>query len=428
MAARRQLPPSRRLRILLTDGSGLTSRQVATIASDAGHEVEVLSPDPMALTRFTRTVRHVHRVPPYWDDPIRWLDAALEVAAGRRVDVLFPTQEQVAALAAADDRVRSAGIRTVVPPWEGLVQVQDKLSAHATLSALGLPQPPSTVARTAAELGAVTGLPAFVKLPIGTASRGVARVGNAAELARVALEWDAAGCFDDGGVVVQEPVDGPLAMVQSVFAHGVLVAFHATLRVREGASGGASHKRSVDLAVMAGHLSALGSALAWHGALSMDVMLDDRGPWVIDVNPRLVEPVNAWRSGVDLVAPMLELALDGSPPVQAPGRPGVATHQGLLAVLGAAAGRRPRRAVLHELGGMLTHNGDYRGSTEELTPPAHDWRTLAPVVIAATSVLVHPGSWRRFSSSASSNYALSPEGWRQLIAVRSARGGDTPVH
>ena len=190
----------------------------------------------------------------------------------------------------------------------------------------------------------------------------------------------------------------------------------------------ASHKRSVDLAVMAGHVSVLGSALAWHGALSMDVMLDDRGPWVIDVNPRLVEPVNAWRSGVDLVAPMLELALDGSPPVQAPGRPGVATHQGLLAVLGAAAGRRPRRAVLHELGSMLTHNGDYRGSTEELTPPVHDWRTLAPVIIAATSVLVHPESWRRFSSSASSNYALSPEGWRQLIAVRSARGGDTPVH
>jgi hypothetical protein len=34
-------------------------------------------------------------------------------------------------------------------------------------------------------------------------------------------------------------------MVQSVFDQGELVAFHTNARVREGASGGASHKRSL---------------------------------------------------------------------------------------------------------------------------------------------------------------------------------------
>jgi hypothetical protein len=34
-----------KVRVLLTDSSGLTSRQAATQLSVAGHEVEVLSPD-----------------------------------------------------------------------------------------------------------------------------------------------------------------------------------------------------------------------------------------------------------------------------------------------------------------------------------------------------------------------------------------------
>ncbi len=46
-------PPAVKLpivRVLLTDGSGLTARQVATELSLAGHRVEVLTPDPLALT------------------------------------------------------------------------------------------------------------------------------------------------------------------------------------------------------------------------------------------------------------------------------------------------------------------------------------------------------------------------------------------
>jgi len=37
--------------------------------------------------------------------------------------------------------LRTARVRTVVPPFSSLVQVQDKLSATATLKVVGLPQP-----------------------------------------------------------------------------------------------------------------------------------------------------------------------------------------------------------------------------------------------------------------------------------------------
>src|SRR5262249_7350472 len=150
-------------------------------------------------------------------------------------------------------------------------------------------------------------------------------------------------------VLVQRPIAGTLVMIQSVFAHGTLVAAHVNLRVRSGSGGGASHKESLDLSVARDHIRFLGEHLRWHGALSADAILTSEGPVYIDINPRLVEPGNAWRAGVDLVSPMLDVACGNTPLVQPPGRPGVKTHQLLLAILGAAqfSGRRSR--VMDEL-------------------------------------------------------------------------------
>src|SRR5436853_6141192 len=76
-------------------------------------------------------------MPSYGRDPWRWLDAALAVARGYGYEVLFPTQEQVAVLARAADRVAQAWVATAVPSFEALVRVQDKVSAAATLAEAG---------------------------------------------------------------------------------------------------------------------------------------------------------------------------------------------------------------------------------------------------------------------------------------------------
>ncbi len=282
-------------------------------------------------------------------------------------DVLLPTQEQVAVLSASAERLRAEGVRSVVPPFAALARVQDKLAAHATLAELELPQPNATVITDAAAFGAWDRLPVFVKTPIGTASSGVRYVVSRADLAALARAWAAEGLLDDG-VLVQSPVEGNLVMIQAVFCRGQLVASHANLRVREGANGGASHKRSIDLPVVREHLRVLGESLAWHGPLSLDAILTADHPTYIDINPRLVEPGNARRSGVDLVAPMLDLAYETDPRPQPTGRPGTRTHQLLLAVLGAAQHRGTRRSVLAELVAASRHQGDYANSVEELTP------------------------------------------------------------
>ena len=413
------------MRILLTDGSGLTSRQVAGRLGAAGHTVGVLSPDPRGLARFTRSVRAVHPVPAYGLDPFAWFDAACEAMVSGGYDLLFPTQEQVAVLALMDRELEARGIATPVASFRAVAAVQDKVAARATLERLGLPQPNSEVLHTAAELVAIDVLPVFVKVPIGTATTGVHRVTDRPALEALADQLDRAGVFADGGVVAQNPVLGPLAMVQTVFDDGRLVAAHANLRVREGARGGASHKCSVELPEVIAALELLGRDLQWRGALSADAIVGPDGPVLIDINPRLVEPVNAWRSGVDLVGAMLEVAAGRSserqPERQPPGRAGVHTHQLLLAVLGAAQDGRGRRGVIRELTDACRHRGTYAASTEELTPVRGDWRAAVPVAAAVAATMVKPSLWQELASGSVANYALTPEAWIALRARHAER-------
>jgi glutathione synthase/RimK-type ligase-like ATP-grasp enzyme len=394
------------MRILLSDGAGLAARQSATVLSELGHQVEALSPDRWCLCGLTGRVRKVHRVPGLGAGPLAWLDTALDVAARIQADVLLPVQEQVTVMSRARDRITGAGLLTAVPDFTALAQVQDKVAAFRTLTRLGLPQPPATVVTSADELLATAELPVYAKAPIGTASAAVRHVSTRAELGQLAASWP----WGHPGLLIQQPVPGPLVMVQSVFARGELVACHACLRVREGTGGGASHKLGIALPAAQEAITALGTALGWHGALSADMILADDGPQFIDVNPRLVEPVNAYRSGVDLAGAMIQVARSGSAPPQPPGPPGARTHQLLLAVLGAAQHGGRRRDVLRELGQALTRTGEYRGSTEELTPA---WSV--PVAAAAVATLISPAAWRRFADGATSAYSLTPAAWQELL-------------
>jgi hypothetical protein len=406
--------------VLLSDGAGLTSRQCATILARAGHRVEALSPAGLRLARMTRHVRRVHDVPAVGRDPLGWLDAALDVAVRRGADVLLPVQEQAAVMALGLDRIEAAGLATAVPSFAGLAQVQDKVTAYRTLARIGLPQPSAVIAASAAELVAAgeTGRAAFVKTPIGTASAGVQRIGSREEFRALAADYEQRGAFAGGGVLVQQPVAGRLVMVQSVFARGELVAFHACQRVREGAQGGASHKLGLDLPGARDHMARLGAALDWHGALSADVITGPDGLWFIDINPRLVEPVNALASGVDLTGALLEVATSGTSRPQPAGRPGMRTHQLLLAVLGAAQ-RGKRLDVARELASAAAGLGPYRGSREELTPVRGDWLAPLPVAAAGLVTLIRPDWWRRLAGGSVGAYSLTPAAWQEILDYSS---------
>ena len=310
-------------------------------------------------------------------------------------------------------RRKALEVSTVVPAFESLCRVQDMISAFQTLREVGIPQPESIVARSAGDLSSLSRFPVFVKRPISTASAGVRRASSPAELEKAATALG----LGAGEALIQTQALGPLAMVQALADQGRLVAYHANLRIREGVGGGASLKESVALPVMREHLEKLMSVLRWHGPLSMDVVVMPQGPVVIDVNPRLVEPMNAYLSGVDLVGAMLDIARYAHPAVQPAGRAGVRTRQLLLGILGAAQDRGSRLAVAQELVRALRQRGEYAHAVEELTPIHSDPIAAVPVIAAAICTLVWPPAWRSFQSGAVGSYALTPEAWSEILSA-----------
>lgn len=402
-------------RVLVTDGSSLSARQAITALGRSGAVIDVVDPASRPLARFSRFVRLVHKVPSYGRDPWGWFDATLRVLASGDYDVLLAVHEQTAVLARAADRVRDMGVGLAVPPFSALRKVQDKAAAIETLELVGLAHPPTTLASHADDvLGLAGELPVYLKARIGTASGSVFHATDAAGLNAATAQLRRQRAFEYGGVLVQHPVQGPLLMIQAVFDSGVLIAHHANLRLREGASGGASHKRSVELPVIQHDLARLGHALNWHGALSLDAILSGDRPWYIDVNPRLVEPANAERAGVDLVGRLVDLALGRPARPSSPGRAGVATHQLLLAILGAAQRGGGRRGVASELVQAALHRGHYTDSREELTPVTDDPDSALPLAAMATSLLIQPERYRWFTTGAITSYALTAAAWRQI--------------
>ena len=139
-------------------------------------------------------------------------------------------------------------------------------------------------------------------------------------------------------------------------------------------------------------------------------------PWayVIDVNPRLVEPGNALgrrdRHGLRVLA----VAMGTRPVTTPPSRTGVRTHQFLMALLGTAQRTGRRRSALAEIVRCLRGSGVYADSTEELLPRKGDRRTVILPVAAAVATLIRPSMRRAFTDGAVARYALTAQGWLQL--------------
>ncbi|MGO8909441.1 MAG: hypothetical protein ACLQDM_08990 [Bradyrhizobium sp.] len=407
-------------KILLSEGSSLSSREAITALGIAGHRIELISCDPMCLGRFSRFVRRVHRAPASGADPDGYLAKVLETVKTSDIDALLPVHEQAYLFAAARKQL-PPGLGIALADFEAFEQVQSKASLAALLTRLKVPQPKTDVVRSADEFAAERPYPFFVKAAFGTASAGVWRVGDARRRDALLQQLQQQDGFANG-LLVQAAVTGSLERTQAVFDHGRLVASHIYRQLVEGPGGGDVLKLSVVSDEVREIVERIGRALKWHGALSFDYIRDSatETPHFIDANPRLVEPMNAWLSGVDLPGALLRISLGETPPVQPDGRAGVLTRLGLMGLLDAARQRRRRRDILREIGLLAFGSGRYRGSREELVPLLTDPWCAIPLGVVVMRLLRTPAAAARFSETTVAAYSLTPSAIRRLRAWRHA--------
>ena len=375
----------------------------------------------MCLGRFSRFVSRVHHAPASGADPDGYLAAVIEIVKTHHIDALLPVHEQAYLFAAARKRL-PLGLGIALADFEAFEQVQSKAGLVTLLTQLDVTQPATEVIRSADEFVTERPYPFFVKAAFGTASAGVWRVGDGHQRDALLLQFEANHAFAED-LLVQAAVTGALERTQAVFDRGRLVASHIYRQVVEGPGGGDVLKISVVSAKVRETVERIGQALKWHGALSFDYIRDDatKTPHFIDANPRLVEPMNAWLSGVDLPGALLQISLGEAPPVQPDGREGVLTRLGLMGLLDAARRRGRRRDILHEIGLLAAGSGRYRGSREELVPLLTDPWCAIPLSVVVAGLLRAPAAAARFSETTVAAYSLTPSAVRRLRAWQTVK-------
>jgi predicted ATP-grasp superfamily ATP-dependent carboligase len=407
-------------KILLSEGSSLSSREAITALGVAGHRVELLSSNPMCLGRFSSFVSRVHRSPASGADPDGYLTRVMEVVKTRKIDALLPVHEQAYLFAAARKRL-PAGLGIALADFEAFEQVQSKANFATLLTQLNVPQPETDIVRSAGEFAARRPYPFFVKAAFGTASAGVWRVADARQRDALLVQLDQHNAFAEGALI-QAAVTGSLERTQAVFDSGRLVANHIYRQVVEGPGGGDVLKISVVSAEVRETVERIGQALKWHGALSFDYIREDATgtPHFIDANPRLVEPMNAWLSGIDLPGALLQISLGERPPMQPEGREGVLTRLGLMGLLDAARRRNRRLDILREIGLLASGSGRYHGAREELVPLMTDPWCAIPLAFVVARLLRRPAAAGRFSDTTVAAYSLTPQAIHRLRAWHHA--------
>jgi predicted ATP-grasp superfamily ATP-dependent carboligase len=406
-------PRSSRLRILLSEGSSTSAREAITALGLNGHHVEICDPDPHCLGRFSRFVRKFHRCPRLRHNPAEYLSFVLDLIARRPFDVLLPIHEQGLLFAKARERVEPR-IAVALPSFDSYRQVLSKAGFSRLLTELALPQPNMRLT-TPAELQRIDRFPYVIKTSIGTASRGTWIVHDQAELGRVLRSLTEADAFDDE-ILMQDFVTGVVEHAQAVFARGSLLASHAYRQLAAGAGGGPARKESVRRPLVHEHLARIGARLAWHGALSLDYIWQEAAeiPVYIDCNPRLVEPMNAFWSGLDLTQLLIDVSRGTAPPPAAHSRAGIRTHLAMQALLGCAMRSGSRRDVLREVWLLLRRDGPYAGSREELTPVRLDWFSIVPLLMTIVFLLANPRLAHELPKRGWGAHLLNPQTIRMI--------------
>jgi hypothetical protein len=383
------------LRVLVSEGSSTSAREAITILGLSGHHVEVCDPSPWCLARFSRFVRKFHRCPGLRTDPAGYLAFVERLLATGNFDVLLPTHEQGFLFARVRQRLEGR-VGLALPSFSSYRTAHSKAGFSRLLDRLELPQPPTRIVTSAQALRDAIRFPAVVKTSIGTASRGIWFMRNADDLETALRDLDVSQALSSDAfadeVLVQDLIAGTTEKAQSVFSGGQMIGFHAYRQVAPGVGGGEAIKQSVSRPLLRGLVEKVGQALDWHGALSVDYIVPhgDATPLLIDCNPRLVEPMNAWHSGSDLVGLLLGLSLGETPAALPPGREGVLTHLAMQALLGAASRGATRRDIVNECADLVTARGAYAGSREELTPVGLDWLSAVPLAMTVGFLLASP--------------------------------------
>lgn len=423
----------RELRILLTDGSSLTARQILYSLAGRGYCIDVCDPRRFFhLGSFSRLVHACHRSPPFGTDPEAYLHFLEHLVKREGYHVILPVHDPVYLLSRFR-HIFQGRVGLPVPDFAAMKRVQSKAAFVRLLRELHLPQPESTFAQTRSELEKNSIFPCYVKLPYSTAGEGVWLIHDCRRLVRLAATLEEKGFFRNGEeIVVQRPAKGVFSVCQAVFQKGKLLAAHCYQSRAIGFGGSPSARIGAQHPPVLEHLRQMGTCLNWHGGLMIEYFIDPASgrPSYIEANPRIGETLNAYLSGINLAESLVNIAMDQ--PVAtvatvatargAQSSAAVHTHVLVTALLGVAQRTHSRWQVLAELIAAVCGYAGYQDSQDEVTRPATDLPSILPTFLLAARLLARPGDAEHVVAQFVKNHTLSKDTVLAINRIREPRG------
>jgi hypothetical protein len=100
----------------------------------------------------------------------------------------------------------------------------------------------------------------------------------------------------------------------------------------------------------------------------------------------------------------------------------VRTHGTIALLLGTAASRGTRRAVLGELARAVMRRGPYRSSAEQLTPVVRDPVSAVALAVVVARVLASPAAAARVAGQAIARYSVTAD----TVGLHASGPSDPP--
>lgn len=400
-----------RIRILLSEGSSISAREIITALGPRGHTIDICDPNPYCIGRFSSYIHRVYRCPRSGDDPVAYLKFVIKLIKEQGYDVLFPANEQAFLFAWAREYLTPL-VGIAVPDFSAITHLQTKSAFMHYLDELELPHPLTRCARTRDEIQAAVSFmdkPCYIKTDYGTASTGVWRIHNDQDWKTLEDILDTQGIMNrQTEFLVQEASPGIFEQAHSIFDHGRLLALHCTRRLKEGLNGGAIIKVGVERPLVRRHTEKIGSSLKWHGSLSIDYFFDqpNGNVYYIDANPRITEPMNAVVNGLNLAEMQVQLSL--SKFIQDVPHDSIVnkSHSAIQALLEAAGRRHSRLDLLKEIYLIIAKKGIYQNSRESMTPITKDFPSIMPLSGVLLQLLYNPQCGPTIAQNTIANYTL----------------------
>ncbi len=396
-----------RPKILLSEGSSLSARQTLTILGSSGYFVGVCDPNPQCVCRFSRFAKRYYCCPPFNDQPLDYVRFVADVAQRDGYRVLIPVHEQAYLLAKYNDLVSTP---MALADFSAFEKVQGKVAFAQVLQGLSLPQPGFKVVENPRQLKDCAEFPFYLKTNFGTAGQGVWRIEDATQRDQVIAKMLSEDGATEKQLLIQKPADGRLCQVQAIFNRGQLWASHCTQTRGASIGGGHAARMSVHHPVVFRHVGVLGHELGWHGPISLDYIYDESAaqPYYLEANPRLVEPMNAYLSGIDFPELVIRAALGTGRPMEQPllGKPGVRSHSLMANQLGLASDGASRRDLIRTIIQAIKNQGIFEDSQEDLMPFALDPASTVPFLVVLAQLLINPRRANMLGKKTIDSYSL----------------------